>query len=235
MKKFVSVLLAVVAAVGLCFGVAGCKESSNLQIVISDKTAEKPYFDIDNLENTKYKELNYREKYKDYAGEEERTEFDFFIDYYNNDFKKLCKNKFCLLNPNYGEELMPLEAQQRFNVFAEEITENSVTNPVIDSYFNIYDKELGSWTDKLEETEPGQYPLSVSMSLISVPIKTKISDKIVLEFGEGGLSDKYMYTKYINLYSGEECIGTCYYYEAVDVPVEWIKNYFNENMFFNWK
>jgi len=234
MKKSVSILTSLFLALLIGCAVSGC-ESKKAEITVSETVATAPFANIELIENSNYKKLEYIEKYRTLEAEtsEESTDYDIFLKYYNGDFKTLCDSRFVLLNPNWGEELSPWESQQRYNILAEEIEEESVKNPVIIQSFNIYDKQLGNRSEN-DYTKPveGNYPGSVKICMISVPAKFKRIKTISLEFGEWKNTERYVFTDYINMYSDGECIGTCYY-DNSEISVEWFLNYFKNNLIFN--
>lgn len=233
MKKSVSILTSLFLALLIGCAVSGC-ESKKAEITVSETVATAPFANIELIENSNYKKLEYIEKYRTLEAEtsEASTEYDIFLKYYNGDFKTLCDSRFVLLNPNWGEELSPWESQQKFNILAEEINADSVKNPVIIQSFNIYDKQLDRSENDYAEPVEGNYPSSVKICMISVPTKFKRIKTISLEFGKCENTERYVFTDYINMYSDDECIGTCYY-DNSEISVEWFINYFQNNLMFN--
>ena len=225
MKKIRIMLCVIMSALFvLCF-VAGCKNQT-FEINLSDKVAFKPFFEIEDLSDAKYKQLDYTDN-----GENGDADmFDVFLGYYKNEFKKSYKGSFVLLNPDYGKELSPWEAGWKFNILTESNEQENIVNPIITEAFRIYDDELGGNTDNNGVVTEGNYRYSLSMLMISLPQHKAVSNTITLEFGQCGNSDKYIFTKYINLYAGGECVGTCYYEEATQTPLTWFENYFANNL-----
>lgn len=234
MKKSVSILISIFSAALICCAAFGCG-SKQAEITVLEKVATAPFANIELIENSNYKKLEYIEKYRAIEAEasEESTDYDIFLKYYNGDFKTLCDSRFVLLNPNWGEELSPWESQQKFNILAEEINADSVKNPVIIQSFNIYDKQLGNRSENdYTETVEGNYPSSVKICMVSVPSKFERIKTIALEFGKCENTERYVFTDYINLYSDGKCVGTCYY-DNSEISVEWFLNYFKNNLIFN--
>ena len=225
-KQFtVFVAFALSALCALCFCSAGCKNQT-VKISVSENVAEKPFFEIEDLSDAKYKQL----EFIDNSENSDSDMFDVFLGYYKNEFKKLYKGSFVLLNPNYGKELSPWEAGQKFNILTESAEQENIVNPIAVEAFRIYDESLGGNTDNNGGVTEGNYRYSLSMLMISLPQNKAVSNKITLEFGQCGNSDKYIYTNYINLYAGADCIGTCYFEEAVQTPLTWFENYFANNL-----
>lgn len=143
------------------------------------------FFEIEELENLKYEQLDFTDNCENV----DSALFDVFLDYYKYEFKKSYKGSFCLLNPDYGKEILPWEAQQKINILAESTENENIVNPIITEAFRIYDESLGGNTDNNGGVTEGNYRYSVSMFMISLPQNKAVSNKITLEFGECGKSE----------------------------------------------
>jgi len=212
MKKIVSVLLAVVAAVGLCFGVAGCKDEAKIEL--PQMTADKPKYE--------YTGYLYMAEYLDFDYYEE------FINYYNN-YKSSENNRFFILYPK--------NLSDNFRYFFYNVDNNADNNSglynYIEEYITIYDEEIGSFI-KPDAENKGDNAISISLSLISAPTENLSEEELKLEFGEKIYenNDNYIFDHYINIFFGERCVATCYYKAFADIPLEWYINYFTENLFY---
>ena len=84
-KQFTGIVaFALFTLCALCFCSADCKYQT-VKVCVSGNVEENPFFEIENLSDANYKQLDYTDN-----GENGDADmFDVFLGYYKNEFKKL--------------------------------------------------------------------------------------------------------------------------------------------------
>ncbi len=223
MKKFLCICLTLITFV-CCFAFVGCEEKALDDI---NYTAEKPVL---NYETERYenpdKEWDKTAPGWTLKGYEPIKWFDYYKDFSEYYVQNLKGNKLFLLNVS-GESLSALPPYDRYGYayFKNKQSNEIVVRELID----YYDEELGC-ADPDKKGYLGWKPVSVYIEIFIKPHEKTDTSELTFEFGK--LEGDVVYDKYINVYSGEECFATCYFYNRVFVSQEWLENYFKTNLIY---
>ena len=212
LKKFIAILLTTITAACIAVGFSGCKkDEGRFTVKISENTAETPFYEIPPASSSPQEFYYYQE----------------FEDYILGDFKEVNSNAFYYIEPfiEFDDDIDERIYGWSFGVYSETVNNRDL---IIEN-FTFYDEELGGWVkdyygDELPPT--GVVDYSVSLTFIFPTLETKPTGReLVMEFGMYS-SSEWIFDKFINLYIGESCIGTCLYHEGSEVPQNWFANYF---------
>lgn len=214
MKK---VLFCMLSALPFCVCFAGCKSCDGIEYTASEPELLFEFEVYSENDNERLWTL------KDYTPISNFKSYKDFSAFYNENMKG--SNTYLL----YREEP---EATNPYNEGYFAFYRGNETNDLIlEESFTYFDKELG--------TNPGGSKddvkaISFSLEIFIKPIEKTSASELKLEFGklEKPLKGLGEYEKYINLYFGEECFATCFYYNNVKVSFEWFENYFKTNLIY---
>lgn len=169
-------------------------------------------------------------------------DYDAFADFYNycqNNIGNKLNEDFYILNPGDNEiGWLPYIREKDYYITAERIeSDGTFISPMISEYLQIYDKVLGDATlYKLEGFEGGtELSFVMQVYLAPVPQDFETSFAPSIEFGNKN-TDRYWKSgiwkeePYFNIYLGQRCIGTCYYYTNCYISKTWFEKYLFKNL-----
>lgn len=164
--------------------------------------------------------------YASYVGTEIISEFEDYDGFYSHmvEFNKNYSADYYIMDPGYPQYGWGPYLDSRLFRIYEKI--DGVTEfPLIAELVELYDEELGS--RKFPEDAAGFKRFSIEYYFIGYQYQEIGTTGYNLEFGK---FKNGIYDRYINLYVGEECIGTMHYYTDVKIPLSWFENYIEKNL-----
>ncbi len=155
-----------------------------------------------------------------------------FIDYFDEHYAKEGLSAY-LLDPKFGISFVgPYCRQERDFYIYSELNGDKNQRYLFQESITVYDPDYFKEPDT---DMVGGYYWTVSMEYFTAPVTEQVSgNHYLLEFGESRKPydpNTERFYKYINIYVGDICVGTCYYRENNHpVTAEWFENYFRENL-----
>lgn len=169
------------------------------------------------------------ENYELYKSFDRRKDSDLTFDVFYN----YCKQKFgeqksfYLLKPLYENEYEEPVVRRNYSVYVERDDKNQIINHMFVENIQIYSDVLGVG-DFFYPDSCGA-SVSVSFKAMFVPVDSSLVSKdktFGFSFGDNGEELEYVkWNKYVNIYVGVNCVGTCYYSEDAYMSERWLCYY----------
>ncbi|MDE5896845.1 MAG: hypothetical protein K2H43_03400 [Clostridia bacterium] len=169
-----------------------------------------------------------------------------FLNYYNGTlapFYKKQTDAYVILAPGDRRTHIPISApSSTISVYLEN-KGNEETPLIIEQYLlrgrNYRDiPGLNYQEDPSGEIiVPSSTVSTIELTYYTLPVaKELLHDEFTLEYGKTDSGMGFYYKNFVNIYSGELCVGTCYYYEKAyidhEVPIDrtWLEEYIKSNL-----
>lgn len=156
-----------------------------------------------------YDELDIKKSFRDfceYCKENVKSEFGYYV-----------------LEPLWHCDDWIPTMHKSYTVYAEKVENGVILNPMLCEGLTMYSDVLGNgnYYGDAEVTLS-----SIRLLIFIVPFTEKHPYNMTLRFGDNNNSNTY-FKKYINIYSGTDCIATCYYDTSAYVSQIWWGKYFD--------
>lgn len=223
MKTIKKIILAISVAAFALPALSACDDEFEYTFIDPiEYTAAAPVVEYIHVRYDSYWKMDYNTGKREliFEPDDPNTKFiteesDVFTEYYRENYGN--KNMFFL---NYGVE-PHMSLSDPATYIAYECDELRFVEQ-----FRVYDEELGSYIDP-PGVASGIWCSFVSVCVIK-PLKAEYTgDEFYYEFGN---NHNGIYSKYANIYCGEECFATFYYDPCVPISQEWFENYLNKNL-----